>query len=128
MKSLKWVGLLVGMLGLSLWIGLPAWAQTKNACTDDIAEFCKDIRPGAGRLVRCLKEHETDLSAQCKASIEEARTKAREAHEACTDDVQKFCKDVKPGKGRIVRCLKQNEEQLSPDCRDTLQRSGKKAR
>jgi Cysteine rich repeat len=126
MKSLKWVGLLVGIVGLGLWIGLPARAQTKNPCADDIAEFCKGVRPGGGRLARCLKEHEKDLSSQCKAGIDEARAKAKEAHEACADDVQKLCKDVKPGAGRIVRCLKQNEEQLSPECRDTLTRTRKK--
>ena len=45
MKSLKWAGLLVAMVGLSLWIGLSAWAQTQNACADDIAEFCNKSAP-----------------------------------------------------------------------------------
>jgi Cysteine rich repeat len=88
--------------------------------------FCKDVKPGGGRPVRCLKEHEKDLSTQCKASIDEARAKVKEAQEACADDVQKLCKDVKPGGGRIVRCLKENEQQLSPECRDRLTRFRKK--
>jgi hypothetical protein len=127
MKSVKMIGLLVGILGLLLWMGLPAGAQTKNPCANDIAQFCKEVKPGGGRLVRCLKEHEAELSAQCKASIEEARTKVKEAHSACADDIQKLCKDVRPGGGRIVRCLKENEGQLSPECRDELTHFRKKA-
>jgi hypothetical protein len=99
---------------------------TKNPCADDIAQFCKDVKPGGGRLVRCLKEHETDLSAQCQASIQEARTKVKEAHDACADDIQKLCRDVKPGAGRIVRCLREKETELSPECRDKLTQARKK--
>jgi len=126
MKSLKRVFLMVGLAGLLLWIGLPASAQNRNSCADDIAEFCKDVSPGGGRMARCLKQHEEDLSEECKASIEQARSKVQEAQEACSDDIQNFCKDVKPGAGRIMRCLKKNEEQLSAECRETLKKSRKK--
>jgi hypothetical protein len=125
MRNLKHV-LLFGLAGLALCIGGPADAQSKNPCADDLARFCRDVKPGGGRLVKCLKEHEKDLSPECKASIEAARAKAKEAHDACADDVQKFCKDVKPGKGQIVKCLKENEKQLSPECHDELKRGGKK--
>ena len=127
MKTSNWIGLLVGIMALCLCIGTPAGAQTKNACADDIAKFCKDVQPGGGRLVRCMQEHEKDLSPQCKASIKEARAKAKEVHEVCADDVHKFCKDVQPGGWRIVNCLKQNEKQLSPECREKLTQAKKKA-
>ena len=35
----------------------------------------------------------------------------------CSDDVEKFCKDVQPGKGRMAQCLKQHEQDLSPSCK-----------
>jgi hypothetical protein len=127
MKGMKWIGLVLGIVGLTLWIGAPASAQTKNPCADDVQKFCKDVKPGGGRLAKCMKEHEKDLSPQCKASIEETRAKAKEAHEACADDVQKFCKDVKPGGGRIVKCLKQNEKELSAECREKMTQARKKA-
>jgi hypothetical protein len=127
MKGSKWIALVVGMVGLTLCICAPAGAQTKNPCADDVQKFCKDVKPGGGRLAKCMKEHEKDLSPQCKASIEETRAKAKEAHEACADDVQRFCKDVKPGGGRIVKCLKQNEKELSAECREKLTQARKKA-
>lgn len=42
---------------------------------------------------------------------------AREAmRQACTPDVQNFCKDVQPGGRRIGECLRTNRDHLSPDC------------
>jgi len=46
-----------------------------RACDADIQKFCKDVTPGGGRLVSCLREHESELSADCKASL--ARGKGR---------------------------------------------------
>ena len=126
MKSLQYIVLFLGLVGLALCVSEPVGAQPKNPCADDLAKFCKDVKPGGGRLERCLKEHEKDLSPECKASIGAARAKAKEAHDACANDVQKFCKDVKPGEGRLVKCLKENEKQLSPECRDKLKPRGKK--
>lgn len=92
----------------------------QGPCADDIAKYCKDVKPGGGRLAKCLKDNEKQLSPACKASIEESKKRVQEAHRACADDVQKYCKDVKPGQGRIVRCLKEHEKELSPECRAKL--------
>ena len=35
----------------------------------------------------------------------------------CAGDIERFCGNVEPGKGRIADCLKQNEAQLSPECK-----------
>ncbi len=37
---------------------------------------------------------------------------------ACHEDVQKFCKDVKPGHGAIAECLKTHEAELSAPCKE----------
>jgi hypothetical protein len=35
---------------------------------------------------------------------------------ACNADIEKFCKDVQPGQGRIITYLKQHQAELSADC------------
>ncbi|HEX7503903.1 MAG TPA: cysteine rich repeat-containing protein [Syntrophales bacterium] len=100
-----------------LSIGVAAAADTpaaKGPCADDIAKYCKDVKQGGGRIARCLKENEQQLSPACKSSIEE---KSREARQVCQADAQKFCKDVKTGQGRIVKCLREHEKDLSPECK-----------
>jgi hypothetical protein len=36
---------------------------------------------------------------------------------ACASDIQKFCKDVKPGRGGIAKCLRKHREKLSGECK-----------
>ena len=36
----------------------------------------------------------------------------------CKDDIAKLCQGVQPGEGRIIKCLQQNESQLSPGCKE----------
>jgi hypothetical protein len=38
----------------------------------------------------------------------------------CAGDVKKFCQGVQPGQGDMSRCLTQNRENLSPDCKSRL--------
>lgn len=53
--------------GLGLALALPAAAEKgKGPCAEDAAKFCKDVKPGEGRVAACLKEHEKELSQACK--------------------------------------------------------------
>ena len=38
------------------------------------------------------------------------------AASACQADIQKFCADIQPGGGRIVRCLASNRGNVTPAC------------
>ncbi len=98
------------------------FAQQVGPCTDDVAKFCDGIRPGGGAIARCLEEHENDLSPACKEHISRAKQKIQDFREACRADVTKFCSDVRPGRGRILQCLKQNEAKLSPECKAVMTR------
>ena len=46
---------------VSLWAGLALAAdgagQGRGPCADDVAKFCKDVQPGGGRIMKCMKEH-----------------------------------------------------------------------
>jgi hypothetical protein len=94
------------------------------ACKGDVDQFCKDVKPGGGRIAHCLKTNSANVSAGCKQAIADAKEKfaanAKNASADCKDDIAKFCKDVKPGGGRILECLKDNQAQISPVCSSTL--------
>jgi hypothetical protein len=45
-------------------------APRAGACAADAARFCKDIKPGEGRIKACLAEHKKELSEACAARVE----------------------------------------------------------
>jgi hypothetical protein len=113
-----WLTVIAGVFCLACSAG--AAAGESRPCADDAARLCKGVQAGEGRVARCLKEHEKELSPACKENIAKAKEKIRDFAEACKDDMQKNCKDVKPGGGRILQCLKQHEATLSPDCKEHM--------
>src|SRR5512138_2688610 len=42
------------------------------------------------------------------------------AEDACKADVEKLCAGIPPGGGRILSCLKANEAQVSPGCKQQV--------
>jgi hypothetical protein len=34
----------------------------------------------------------------------------------CHQDMERLCKDVKPGEGRIIKCMMDNQAKASPAC------------
>ncbi len=118
-----------GILVLFVVFGLSAAAERvvfaqhehgQGPCAGDVQKFCKDVKPGGGRIAICLKEHQNDLSPACKEKIAEVKEEIKEVHEACQGDVQQFCKGVQPGGGRIARCLKEHKDELSAGCKGKI--------
>ncbi|MBX2996478.1 MAG: cysteine rich repeat-containing protein [Bdellovibrionaceae bacterium] len=102
------------------FVSAPALAdrhEVKEACKNDIEKLCKGTKPGKGEVMKCLKEHEAQVSAECKAAGQEMKHDMKAAHEACKADLEKFCGDIKPGKGRKIKCLKKHEAELSAECK-----------
>src|SRR5512144_1861051 len=112
--------IIVAVAGMLLWAAADVFAQEREPCAEDAAKYCKDVQPGGGRMAQCLKEHENELSAACKERLAQMTQKGKEINEACQDDAMKLCKDVPPGGGRIYRCLKEHESDLSPACKEKL--------
>ena len=50
------------------------------------------------------------------------------AGDACRADVDKLCAGVPPGGGRILACLKANQAQVSPACKQELKAVAEKAK
>jgi hypothetical protein len=43
--------------------------ETKKACKADYKKHCKKVKKGGGRIITCLREHDAELSAGCKAAL-----------------------------------------------------------
>ena len=40
-----------------------------QACNGDMTKFCTSTKPGGGRILQCLKQHEAELTPQCKEKL-----------------------------------------------------------
>ena len=115
---------------MAVMLGGTVLATEQTPCTEDIAKYCKDAGKGRGALLRCLEEHETELSDACKeyeAKLETARTESREAgrrqmriRAACRDEVLQFCGDSTSGGGAVITCLRGHIDDLSGPCGDAV--------
>lgn len=105
---------------LGAWLALcpagPARAQETAKpfpCREDAEKLCKNVRPGEGRIIECLKKQPpAKLSRAC------GRWLANQAvfSKACGKDSAALCKDVVPGGGRVYDCLLKHRSRLSSDC------------
>jgi hypothetical protein len=43
--------------------------QFRQSCMNDMAKFCSDANPMQGGMIKCLNDHEKEVSASCSASI-----------------------------------------------------------
>jgi hypothetical protein len=50
-----------------------------------------------------------------------AQTPTAEQRAACGGDVRKFCQNVTPGGGRLIKCLTGQKDKVSAACRKSLQ-------
>lgn len=108
-------GLTFGLANFSF--AAPAGPPGEGPCAKDAETLCPGIQHGDGRLMKCMREHQDKLSPECKAQHEKMKAAFGEVKEACHDDIAKLCADVKPGKGRIMACMRSHREQLSEGCK-----------
>jgi Cysteine rich repeat len=47
----------------------PGAMQVRKACAADIQRLCPDAQPGHGGLRMCLRDHQNDLSADCRSAL-----------------------------------------------------------
>ena len=55
-----------------------ARADVRTACKQDLETFCKAVKPGDGRVVKCMSEHRAELSAACKVAIADRALEKRD--------------------------------------------------
>ena len=123
MAHQPWYCLYVPSLVLALLLATPAVAATappdeQKPCMDELEKFCKEVRPGEGRIIKCLQEHDRELSSVCRDKVRSILKRLEDAKQACAPDIGKFCADVVPGGGRLIKCLTPHFEELTPACRE----------
>ena len=110
-------------------------AKLRELCKDDIEEVCgyeKDsldsIAGYDGRVVECLQDYKEELvTPACKDRVHKLTERAaqdirmdRPLADACYEDRQRLCEGIVPGDARVVRCLQDNRDKLTYECRATL--------
>jgi hypothetical protein len=102
----------------------PAAAATPGPaprpCAHDVRQLCAKVKPGAGRLNKCLANNEARLTAACREQRRELAERVARFQEACHADMERFCKGVRRNNPRIASCLKAHAPQLAADCRAQL--------
>ena len=93
-----------------------AFAQA-DACRAEADKFCKGMKPGEGKLLKCLQGHEAELSDACKARINTVNQ-----FMACVEDIMHFCPGEVPVGGEAIKCLRQHDTDLSTACKNELRK------
>lgn len=47
--------------------------KPREACRADVQRLCKGIEPGGGRIAKCMREHRTEISSDCRAALKAVR-------------------------------------------------------
>src|SRR5205807_4620124 len=93
-----------------------AYKGKDRVCAEDAKKFCSSVKPGEGRVYQCLTGHSAEINPACRDQLTAAKAAYDKFEQACGGDVQKFCKSIPPGGGRVLSCLKGRESDLSPSC------------
>ncbi|CAK1549697.1 unnamed protein product [Leptosia nina] len=106
-------------------------------CANDITMLCKGVEAG-GKTIHCLMEHarprkrkERRISIACQKSLEILVQEADPGEDwrvdpilrnACKPVVDRACREVNGGNGRVMSCLmeKLGTSLMSPDCETAL--------
>lgn len=109
-----------------------------GACDEDAHQYCAELYSTDWQtsakelgynsdswklaLVDCLAHHRDQLSQDCKDSQDRRFVLNQAMVMACAGDTGKYCAGVEPvpGKEPLVDCLKENEDDLSAECKAAL--------
>jgi hypothetical protein len=91
-------------------------------CHADVQKHCADQVGNPGAVAGCLHGHMDELSSDCRDHLQRRAKWAESAERmkaACAEDAKQHCPDAMRG-GRLVRCLRGHEADLSDTCREAL--------
>ena len=99
---------------------MTAYAQEYRPCADDFKQYCSDVTPGGGRLLRCYEDNKNKMSANCIGWAEGVKSNAGALKDACAKELDARCNSEKGDPLRSIDCLQSNYIDLSMRCREML--------
>ena len=54
--------------------------RLKEACGEDIKKLCQNVKPGEGRIVQCLEQHQTEVSQTCNQLLTKKESRQGKGH------------------------------------------------
>ena len=136
MKSTKVIGIVLGIVFL---VTMPVAAEQSlvqtvaDGCKAELETYCKDVKPGEGRILACLFAHSDKLSGKCEFALYDAAVQLERAVAAltyvvneCGDDLDQHCSGVAIGEGRLLECIEKNDKKVSSRCKNALTEVGLK--
>lgn len=98
-----------------------------TGCEKELAKYCEGVTPGEGRVLACLYSRGDKLSGRCEYALYDAAAQLERAVSAltyvaneCGDDIDNLCAKVEAGEGRILTCLKTNEDKATKRCKQAM--------
>ena len=128
---------LAAMMGIGIAGSLSAQESlidtVANGCKTEITTYCKDVKPGEGRILACLYAYGDKLSGKCEYALYDAAARLERAVAAltyvakeCEADLAANCSGVKAGEGRLLQCLEKNDAKVSQRCKGAIKDVGLK--
>jgi hypothetical protein len=126
MRSQKNALLALSATALLLVSLSPVAAKPPDECTMEVGKYCQGVPSGAGQILLCLQEHQSQLSPECQQALSRRQQNSKRVHSRpqrpgwaspCNGDIGKLCKGIPAGAGRIAECLTQHQAELSIACK-----------
>ena len=120
LKNISFLTLMTLFLAISTVAFANKPVENKK-CIAELEKICPNLTFGHG-LGKCIISNKSKFTKECQEKVEKGKTQVKAAFKKCQDDVQEFCSEIEFGEGRIVKCLRQNEEKISSTCRSYLEK------
>jgi hypothetical protein len=88
-------------------------------CAPLLAKYCPEPEISSADILKCLEAHRAQRSEACNDDMQPILLDIEKVPEKCRADVKEVC--AKAGEGQVMKCLKQNHIDLSPQCRVALE-------
>lgn len=111
---------LVFIVGSTLMICLWVPNLMAGACDADVDKYCGDVQPGQGQLDNCINQQRANFSSQCRDWLKNMDSVLKRIGTACSESARAYCRDVRPGYGRVEACLRSNMDKLPKQCQEAL--------